>query len=260
LKGSLKYRAMINLKIYLDTDPVKGEVIIFEAAGKESTHLSLAKNIYDKSGRLRYAEPLTTVIYAGNIAISPEARAAFMARFNDKTSYDVIRYGDGDFQMSGCQRETHGGFDPGRFAFRPDEGEHYPRRRSLGINERFVLSVDGGLSFSVFDYMTEADNELLKNLDLSEPLDDSVIHQKRLDDLRAKGEEPPVTVEAIRKTPLRFLTDAQKAKIKREYHNDCDRYDSQDWHYHGDFIYDKIVSDLAERFNKSFIEIEAIIK
>lgn len=251
---------MINLKIYLDTDPVKGEVIIFEAAGKESTHLSLAKNIYDKSGKLRYVDHLTTVFYAGNIAISPEAKSAFMARLDDKDSFDVIRYGCGDFQMFGCKRETYGGFDPGRFCFRPDEGEHYPRRRTLGINEHFVISIEGGISLTVFDYMTEADNELLKSLDLSEPIDDSVIHQKRLDDLRARGEEPPVTVEAIRKTPLRFLTDAQKKKIKWEYHNDCDHYDSQDWHDHGDFIYDKIIFDLAERFNKSFTEIEAIIK
>ena len=251
---------MIFAKIYLDTHPEKGEVIVIEAAGEEDgIYLSHAKTIYDKNGDPRYNEVHTSILYAGNIVISPEAREAFLARLYAKDGFDVTRYGAGDFQIHGCKRESYGGWDPGRFAFRPDKDEAYPLRRILGANDRFVLSADRGINFDVFNYMTEAENAFLKTLDLSEPITKDVLFEWYFSELAARGEEPPVTVEAIRKIPARFLTEAQKKQIRREYRNDCNHYDSQDWHYHADFIYNKIVSDLAERFNKSFTEIEKII-
>ena len=36
-------------------------------------------------------------------------------------------------------------------------------------------------------------------------------------------------------------------------------YDSNEWHYHGDFIYDKIIGELMECFSKTYYEIKGII-
>ena len=70
---------------------------------------------------------------------------------------------------------------------------------------------------------------------------------------------PGCDVESIKRTPYAYMTEEQRTVIKREYHTDCAHYDSHDWHYHGDFIYDKIITGLSERCRKTYCEIEQII-
>ena len=108
--------------------------------------------------------------------------------------------------------------------------------------------------------MTPAKNDLLREMDMKAPCTRKELLDLYYAERRERGEETGCDIETIRRTPLAYLTEEQRAVIKREYHTDCDHYDSQDWHYHGDFIYEKIVSELGARFRKSYGEIEAIIR
>ena len=63
---------MILAKIYLDHD-----LLIFESApneDKNGIYLSLAKNVYDKSGRLRLTEPHTRINGIQNLPSAPRQR------------------------------------------------------------------------------------------------------------------------------------------------------------------------------------------
>lgn len=158
---------MILAKIYLDRD-----LLIFESApneDKNGIYLSLAKNIYDKSGRLRLTEPHTRINGIQNVAISPEAKAILKSRLADRQAFDVDGTGYGDFSFSGVFRASYGDRDSGYFAFRPDSMDA-PTKRTLGVNDRFSFGQPSGgaVSIDALDEMTEADNEYLKNLDLSQ--------------------------------------------------------------------------------------------
>ena len=161
---------MIYAKIYLDTDTANRPILVIETAGKESLYLSFAKEIYDKSGRLRYTETHTTVSYAGNIAVSPEAKAFFLSRLSDNKTHTAVSDQACDFKFIGSERTSYGDFSAGYVAFLPDRDAHYPRRRTLTEGERFTVCTDQQPLREIFDTMQTADNEFLKTLDLSEPL------------------------------------------------------------------------------------------
>ena len=76
--------------------------------------------------------------------------------------------GYGDFGFSGVFRASYGDRDAGSVSFRPDSMDA-PTKRTLGVNDRFFvgLPANGRISPETLDEMTEADNEYLKNLDLS---------------------------------------------------------------------------------------------
>lgn len=165
------------------------------------------------------------------------------------SSFDPKKY-DGDFEMFD--------WDGGVFAFRPNEPGQ--TRRELLADERFTLYVEHGFAPEILEYMIPCDNETLKSLDLASPVDETPMLEAYYTAKRAGGEELGCDPDTIRRTPLAFMTEEQKQKIKREYHTDCDRFDSNDWHYHGDYIYDKIISGLMERFRKNYAEIESLIR
>ena len=149
---------MILMKIYMD-----GEGAVFEAAPNEGSglYLSHAKTLVDKTGRVRYHEPCTTVNGLGLIAISPEAKAHLVSRFADTSSYDTSSK-EGDFELL-LPEEVEGGYKNGFFAFRPTEGA---LRRVLRSGERFTLKDAFLYSPKAWDLMTETDNEALRNLAL----------------------------------------------------------------------------------------------
>ena len=100
------------------------------------------------------------------------------------------------------------------------------------------------------EYMTPCENEMLKGLDITEPIDETVPLDAYYGAMRARGEEPACDEDTIRKTPLRYLTEAQKEVIRAEYKKMINRYDSQEWHYNGDFLDDKIKGELIEKYHK----------
>ena len=94
---------MIYGKIYLDEDENGAALLVFEAAKQEDRneiYLSHAKNVYDKSGRLRFSSPLTCIYGAPLVAIGHRAKAVLAARLADASSYDLSREG-GDLEFRG---------------------------------------------------------------------------------------------------------------------------------------------------------------
>lgn len=158
---------MIYTKLYLDE--LDGEAaLIIEASQKEDgIYCYHAKKLYDKSGRLRFYDPHTTISLAG-VAISPEAKAFFAARLDDP-DYCQTTTESGDFSLVADERTSYGGRERGYFAFRPDS-ETFPFRRVLTASERFLLGINGGFSKSALDEMYEVNNEALKHLDLTTPI------------------------------------------------------------------------------------------
>ena len=114
--------------------------------------------------------------------------------------------------------------------------------------------------------MIEADNEFLKMLDLSGPFDVNILYKRNFEkqkeyyeQKRREEGEPACDAATIRATPTAFLTDAQRETVKKSYRAWLNRYDSQEWHDNGDFLYaERILPALSEEFNKSFAEIERI--
>ncbi|MBR2370499.1 MAG: hypothetical protein IKA82_00615 [Clostridia bacterium] len=226
---------MIYAKIYLDKNKGRKDMLVFEATQTKSIYCQISWHI--------------SIAGAKYIAISPEAKSLFRARLEDMSSFDVKKY-DGDFEMFDR--------DGGVFVFRPNE--HGQMRRELLADERFTLCAEHGFAPQILDYMVPCDNDTLKSLDITTPIDETPMLEAYYTAKRALGEELGCDPDTISRTPFKFLTEEQKQRIKKEYHTDCDHFDSCDWHYHGDFIYDKIICGLMERFHKNYAEIELMIK
>ena len=159
---------MIYTKIYLSA---LADTLVIEAAGREDgIYLSHAKQIFDRSGRLRFTEKATRVMSAENIAISPEARAFFKTLIESDDCTVSPNANDADLQAAPPLRESYGGFDPGYFAFIPTDLAR-PTLRTLAKNEPFTLSCDKITFMKVLDTMQTVNGGRLATLDLSVPLD-----------------------------------------------------------------------------------------
>ncbi len=225
---------MIYAKIYLDKDAEGREVLVFESVPKSQSGCYV----------ISFA---TTVCGIEHVAISPEAKERLAAMLDDRSRFTPKRY-SGNIGIS----EEH-------FYFEHYAADAVPKRLTLPTDSPFTVCVERGWAPKALAYMTVAKNDDLRELDLNEPIERKALLDLYYAEKRALGEETGCDLETIRRTPFAYMTKEQMAVIKREYHTDCDHYDSQDWHYHGDFVYDKIITDLAERFRKTYLEIEAII-
>ena len=260
---------MLYAKIYLDRDEDGTDLLVFEAINREACDLIPA-------GRVdRHIEPRIRISnLPRHVAISPEARALFRARLTDKDACSVIyEFQAQDFEIGGY----------GYFCFMPDairavvdkKGKFadFPTPedcvgiRHLRADAHFeVYNARVWFDPDALNGMIEADNDFLKMLDLSADFDVNILYrinfqkQKEYYERKRREEgEPPCDAETIRETPSAFLTDAQRAAVKKSYRAWLDRYDSQEWHDHGDFLYaERILPALSEEFNKSFAEIEGI--
>jgi len=226
---------MIYAKIYLDLQEDGREAFVFEATPKSDLAYCNVNDFF------------VTVFGVEGVAISLEARDLLLARFRDKTSYTPKRFW-GDVGIS----KDH-------FSFKHCEKNGGCPRLVLPTDAHFTVCVDRGISPEGFSYMTIADNGYLKALSLETPMERRVLLDRYYGEKRERGEELGCDVETIRQTPLDFMTQEQKAVIKKDYKTDCDGFDDNDWHYHGDFIYDKIITGLAEKYRKTFVEIKSII-
>lgn len=226
---------MICAKIYLDRDSEGSEVLVIESVATSSPYCTVSPFF-------------TTVRAPDRVAISPEAKERLARMLNDRSLFTPKRF-SGNIGIS----EEH-------FYFEHCAAEGEPRRLTLPTDSPFTVCVERGWAPAAIAYMTPAKNDLLREMDMKAPCTRKELLDLYYAERRERGEETGCDIETIRRTPLAYLTEEQRAVIKREYHTDCDHYDSQDWHYHGDFIYDKIVSELGARFRKSYGEIEAIIR
>ena len=248
---------MIYIKIYLDKDENGEDMLVFDSVKRDDE-----KAFFTVAGKkepfLFYDEPIphfenkTKVIGVEQVAISPEAKAFFLELLNDESTHTQMPYRqNGNFEMSGCYR-TQYGWDSGQFSFRPPQIDEGNTKKTLRRGEHFT--VDCFFSKEPLEYMTLCLNEDLQNLDLSSPADEAPLLDSYYTTMREKGEELSCDVDTIRRTPVRYLTDEQKDVIKKDYRERINRYDSQEWHDHGDFLDDKIIGELLEKYLK-FVDI-----
>ena len=171
---------MIYGKIYLDEDENGAALLVFEAAKREDRneiYLSHAKNVYDKSGRLRFSSPLTCIYGAPLVAIGHRAKAVLAARLADASSYDLSREG-GDLEFRG-RHDDDSGFKYGMFAFRPDECGDGRTKRVLGAEEHFTVLNNVEFSPEIIEDMIPFADAYLKQLVLDAPVHKASLFQNK---------------------------------------------------------------------------------
>ena len=189
------------------------------------------------------------------IAISPEAREVFAARLRrDCPTLKLERY-RGDLELYRGAEWEHG-----YFSFKEENSKDGIKTRALFEKDPLSLCVAHGSFREALGYMVPCDNEALKAMDLREHIDENALWSTYFTEKRARGEELGCDPATIKRTPLAFFTEEQKATVKADYHHHCGRYDSQEWHYHGDFIEDKIVDELMVTYGKSDAAIRALCR
>lgn len=257
---------MIYAKIYLDKDSDGTDVLVFDSYnGDESAYITKAGKRPDFFATHYYVTPRTTIHGLSSVAISPEAREIFGARIEDTDSYDTAYY-VGDFDLS----LVSGGI----FAFMPDDikkakddynsipsSEECGTARRLRADEKFVFCTKyGDPRKEHLSRMIEAENVFLKEMDLSTPVDEDILYDMYFTKKRAAEGEPPYDAETIRNTPAKYLTEAQRTVIRAEYKSYLNRYNSQEWHDNGDYIYAEIIiPHLMNEYCKSCKDIEDLL-
>lgn len=249
---------MIYIKIYLDRDENGEDILVFDSVKNEDDHSYFRiAGIKHKTFPMEYDhfETMTSVIGVEQVAISPEAKAFFLTFLTDENALNKVWYG-ADITIKGCHWGQYG-WNSGVFAFRPSDIQSGNTVRILRCGD--TLAVKHGVSPHVLDYMTPGDNEMIKALALIRPADEAPLLDAYYGAMHARGETPACDADTIGKTPLRYMTKAQKDLIRRDYRAMVNRYDSQEWHDHGDFLQDQIEWKLAETYLKFHNELDIIL-
>ena len=265
---------MICAIIYLETDADGTPVLVFDAIKDETKATSFE---FEKAGRKEsyggdsfYLVPRHRILHLSGVAISPEAKAHFRARLEDKASYDE-NYHTGEIAIPGVREAFAYIPDQLISAFRnrvkladlPTPAECGTVRR-LRADERFTVC--GTPRIKWLDEMIEADNEYLRTLDLVTPIDENILYKMYYEKKRREEGEPPTDRDTIRSTPAAFLTEAQREVIRADYRARCGGYSAQEWNEtrdydHGEYLFrEVIVPALAQEYNKHFAEIAGIVK
>ncbi len=244
---------MIYIKIYLDKDENGEDMLVFDSAKEDSNYIFTVagkKEYRDFNGdRHVRADYHTKVNGVEKVAISPEAKSLFIEMLNDKNvcirEYSSFR----DFEFVGYSRGQYG-WDSGSFAYFPSNIKNGDTKRTLRRGESFTV---GCADKSALEYMTPGDNEMLQSLDL--PADETPLLDAYYAKMRARGEELGCDVDTIRKTPLRYLTEAQREVIRAEYRGLASSYDKQEWNESRDYDHtamfeDQIRSAIMQKYGK----------
>lgn len=237
---------MIYIKIYCDKDENGEDMLVFDSAKEDSENTFEVAGIKKEQGYDGYDLFVyqTKVNGVENVAISPEAKSLFLEMLNDE-SVCSYAYCIQDFKFLGC------GWENGSFAFVPPNIENGDTSRKLRRGEKFTVNY----KMSDFEYMTPCENEMLKSLDITNPVDENVLLDAYYSTMRARGEELGCDEETIRKTPIRYLTEAQKEVIIAEYRRMVASYDKQEWNESRDYdhaamLEDKIDEAILRKYRK----------
>ncbi|MBQ8689841.1 MAG: hypothetical protein IJ515_05715 [Clostridia bacterium] len=238
---------MIYIKIYLDKDENGEDMLVFDSAKEDS------KYIFTVAGKKQFGN-YNSIVYqtevngVEKVAISPEAKSLFIEMLNDK-NVCIRKYSFPDFQFFGYGWGQHG-LDSGSFAYFPPNIKNGDTKRILHRGESFSKSYT---DISAFEYMTPCENEMLKSLDITNPIDENVLLDNYYSTMRARGEELGCDVETIRKTPVRYLTEEQREVIRAEYRRMAASYSSQEWNESRDYDHAAMLEDkIREAITKKY--------
>jgi hypothetical protein len=224
---------MLYGKIFLDRDESGEEAIIFVSLIAEGDEKYLASSV-------------------DYIAISPEAKEKLSERLASTDRIMMRLFGD--FELFATDEWDHG-----EFHFKPDSISDGQNRRTLRDSDPVKIKVLHGCRRAVVDYMIPADNEYLKNLDLSLRVDENSLWEIHFAKMRERGEEPACTVEAIKRMPPAFLTEEQIALIRADYKERRSGYSEYDLYRNPDAIDGMIIRDMSGVYAKSGTVLEKIL-
>ena len=240
---------MIYIKIYLDKDENGEDMLVFDSVKHDDKKAFFTvagkKEKFSFGGKARpWFDYETKVIGVEQVAISPEAKELFTEMLNDESLCRFNPYSPA-FELRGYSQSQYG-LDTGMFAFVPENIENNGTTRTLRRGKPFTAKF--GYSKSAFEYMVTCDNETLKSLELTDPVDETTLLDAYYAAIRERGEELATDIETIRKTPVAYMTEAQKDVIRADYRRMINSYDSQEWHDNGDFLDDKIESEIIQKY------------
>ena len=220
---------MLYGKIYVDRDMGGQRILVFSALSASDVEARRAESV-------------------DHIAISPEARAALLARL-DRSDSEFSRYG-GNFEFFGDDETgEHGAF---RFVARDEKNGI--RSRVLREDEPLTVMLAPSCRRAVLDYMIPCDNETLKELALRDRIDEAVLWENYFSALHSCDKETACDAETIRRTPAAHLTEAQSEAIRREFHARCEKSEVC-----GEDAVEEIIDSLIPDYLKSGPELSAIV-
>ena len=230
---------MVYVKIYVDKDENGEDMLVFDSAKEDNKYYFTVAGLKKKQGSgghdLFVGE--TKVNGVNWVAISPEAKALFIEMMKDEdacTTAWPIQH----FRFTYYCRGEHG-LDEGSFYFVPLNVKQGNTSRRLRRGEKFTVNHKVGEDY--FDYMIPCENERLKSLDL--PADETPLLDAYYAEMRAKGEELGCDEATIRKTPMKYLTDAQREVIREEYRRLAAGYSEQEWNESRDYDHAALLED-----------------
>ena len=251
---------MIYIKIYLDKNENGEDMLVFDSAKEDSgtRFIAACAHAQERIKQLGSVLKCETKVYGvEGVAISKEAKAFFLELLDDKSAYHKTPFSwrTADITMNGCHAEQNG-WNGGEFGFLPPNPELGTTRKTLYRGDHFTVSTV--FSTAPLEYMTPGDNELIKALDITAPVDEAVLLDPYYSALYAK-EPPAADAETIRKTPLRYLTEVQKEVIRNDYRAMTASYTDRQWYEQGDFLRDEIMGALVVKYLKFNGDLEKII-
>lgn len=237
---------MLYSKIYLDKDEDGGDLLVFDSVKEEHRSKITLSGKKKGYGGYEYYDRFIKIYDSRNVAISREAKEKLLYKINNESK--ASRF-NGNFKF---YKES--------IFYSPNPLVEGQTKCVLAQGELLEVEVGDGISLECIERMIFLENETLIKLDISAPVDETQLLNDYYNNRRERGLDVACDAETIRYLPMQYLTVEQRAFIKTYYKNFCDGYDSNDWHYHGDFIYDKIIGEMAKHFSKCYSEIEQIIK
>ena len=159
---------MIYAKIYLETN---GDLVIDSVKEDVDGFIEVCRKEKRADGSYRIV-PMTEIKPSTNVLCSPEAKRMLENILEPRNPNLVVSRFDGELALFRNNEPLR--LDSGlRFCFRPNKlGE---TKKTITCGGKVYLSVKFGFDLNVLDDFKIADNDFIKKLDISKPVDDAVI-------------------------------------------------------------------------------------
>ena len=159
---------MIYAKIYLESN---GDLVLDSVKEDVEGFVDVCQKKVMPDGSRRIV-PMTEIKPSTNVVCSPEAKRLFTSILDPRNPNLTVSRFDGELALFRNNAPLYR--DSGlRFCFRPDKlGE---TRKIIKPNGKVYLSVKFGADLDVLDDFRIVDNEFIKNLDISKPVDEEDI-------------------------------------------------------------------------------------
>lgn len=159
---------MIYAKIYLKTN---GDLVIDSVKEEVDGFIEVCRKEKRADGSYRIV-PMTEIKPSTNVVCSNEAKQMLESLLEPQNPNLIVSRFDGELAL--FRNNSPLSHDSGlRFCFRPDKlGE---TKKTIKPDGKIYLSAEFGVDLEVIDDFRIADNEFIKNLDISKPVDEADI-------------------------------------------------------------------------------------